>query len=134
MRMLRSFLPPADVHLGDGFLTLTMDVPGFSPDQVEVELNGNMLAVRGERVVPTVEKDDKCHLLERGFGRFQRVLQVPDAVDPDAIEASLTDGVLTLRLPLPEAPKPHRIALGDVSTGEPATLEEAEPERELATA
>jgi HSP20 family protein len=122
MRTLRSFLPATDVHTSDGRLTVTMDVPGFAPEQLDVELDGNLLAVRGERALPTAP-EGRWALVERGFGRFERVLQVPDGLDPDAVEASLVDGVLTLQLALPEAPKPHRIEIGAPMHGEPATVD-----------
>ena len=49
--------------------------------------------------------------IERGFGRFERSLRVPRGLDPDAIEASLTDGVLHLRIPKPESLKPRKIEI-----------------------
>jgi HSP20 family protein len=58
------------------------------------------------------------HRVERSFGRFERVLRVPRGLDPNAIQAELHDGVLTLRIPRPEPPKPHRIEIRHDGAGE----------------
>jgi len=109
---LRSFLPPADVSVTDEQVTVVMDVPGLNASELDVELLGDQLTVRGERTYPHSGDDARrWQHLERGFGRFERVLQVPEGLDPDAIVASLADGVLTLAIPMPQARKPHRIEI-----------------------
>lgn len=111
---LRSFLPPADVSVTEEQVTVVMDVPGLKASELDIELLGDQLTVRGERAFPGSGDDAdrrRWQHFERGFGRFERVLQVPQGLDPDAIVASLTDGVLTLVIPMPESRKPHRIAI-----------------------
>ena len=135
---LRSVLPPADVTVTEEQVTVMMDVPGFKPSELDIELLGDRLTVRGER--PSPHADDgarRWQHLERGFGKFERVLQVPQGLDPDAVLASLTDGVLTLVIPMPEVRKPHRIAIqgADAQPAIEAPEESpAERERELAGA
>jgi HSP20 family protein len=111
-----SFVPAADVVVTDEDLTVTMDVPGFKVDDLSIELEGDILAVRGERTLATATSEDGddrvCERRERGFGRFERLLRVPRGLDPDAITASLADGVLTVRIPMPESRKPRRIEIG----------------------
>jgi len=107
-----SLVPPADVLVDDDGVTVYMDVPGVSRDHLDVELENDMLTVRGERPYPYGDDGDRGgRHIERGFGRFERSLRVPRGLDPDAIEASLTDGVLTLRIPKPESLKPRRIQI-----------------------
>jgi HSP20 family protein len=109
---VRSFLPPADVSVTEDEVTVVMDVPGLTASELDVELLGDRLTVRGERACPHADDEARSwQLLERGFGRFVRILQVPEGLDPDGIVASLTDGVLTLVIPMPEARKPHRIEI-----------------------
>ena len=111
---LRSFLPPADVTVTEDQVTVIMDVPGLKAPQLDVELLGDRLTVRGERPFPhdgESEGRPAWRRFERGFGRFERILQVPEGLDPTGIVASLADGVLTLVIPMPEARKPHRIAI-----------------------
>lgn len=108
-----SFIPPADVLVTEEGVKVYMDVPGISSDKLDVELENDVLTVRGERPYPYAERDGDrgARRIERGFGRFERSLRVPGGLDPNAIEASLADGVLSLRLPKPESLKPRRIQI-----------------------
>ena len=105
-----SFVPPADVLVTEEGVMVYMDVPGVPADRLDVELENDVLTVRGERPYPYPTDGERVgRRIERGFGRFERSLRVPRGLDPDAIEASMTDGVLTLRLPKPESLKPRKI-------------------------
>jgi HSP20 family protein len=105
------FLPPADVLVTDADVTVHMDVPGISREQLDIELENDVLTVRGERPYPYEDEAGRrmWQRIERPFGRFERVLRVPRELDPDAVEASLSDGVLTLRIRKPAPAHPHRI-------------------------
>lgn len=125
---VRSFVPPADVMVTDDDVTVVMDVPGFKASDIDVELLDDVLTVRGERAYPygdATQDGRTWQRLERGFGKFERSLRVPKGLDPDAIEASLSDGVLTLRIPMPDARKPHRIeiAAGEATADAQPTIE-----------
>src|SRR4051812_33523833 len=100
------FVPPADLVVTEDAIVLTADVPGLKADQVEIEVDGDVLTLRGERPFPYQldEGDRRSRLrVERGFGPFERTVRLPKGIDPDAIEGSLASGVLTLRIPLPTA-------------------------------
>lgn len=126
-----AFVPAADVLVTDAEVKVHMDVPGVGRDHLEIELENDLLTVRGERSYPYDQEpgDRQWQRIERGFGRFERDLRVPKGLDPDGIEASLSDGVLTLRLPKPEPLKPRRIEIrtDESSNGgeRPETLEGA---------
>lgn len=109
----KAFVPPADLVVTDDEVTVVMDAPGLKADDLEIELTGEVLTVRGERSYPYASNGESrsWHRLERGYGKFQRVLQVPRGLDPDAITASMADGVLTIHIPQPEARKPRRISI-----------------------
>jgi HSP20 family protein len=135
---MRTFLPAADVVVTDDEVTVVMDVPGLKPEDVDVELREDQLTVRGERAMPYQADDDESRpqgwqRLERGFGKFERVLRLPSGLDPDAITASMSDGVLTLHIPKPRERKPRRI---EITTGHSAETIEgaAADQRELAGA
>ena len=108
-----AFIPPADLLVDDDGVTVYMDVPGLHTDNLEIELENDVLTVRGERPFPYPREDGQgpVRRIERGFGRFERSLHVPRGLDPDAIQASLSDGVLTLRIPKPETMRPKRIEI-----------------------
>jgi len=108
---LSAFVQPADVLVDDDGVTVFMDVPGVGADHLDIELENDTLTVRGERSYPYSDGNGAARRIERGFGRFERSLRVPRGLDPDAIEASLRDGVLHLRIPKPDSLKPRRIEI-----------------------
>jgi HSP20 family protein len=107
------FTPPADVLVTDEEVRAEMDVPGVSAENLEIELENDILTIRGERPFPYGDdQDDRAwRRVERSFGRFERVLRVPRGLDPNAIDAELHDGVLSVRIPRPEPPRPRRIEI-----------------------
>jgi HSP20 family protein len=119
-----AFVPVADVLVTEENVAVYMDVPGVPRDALEIELENDVLTVRGERAFP-YDQDGASRTwqrIERGFGRFERDLRVPKGLDADAIEASLADGVLSLRIPKPEPLKSRRI---EIKTGDQSKLEES---------
>ena len=107
-----AFAAPADVIVGEKDLLLTMDLPGLTADDLEIELLGDQLSVRGERRRPEVGEGKTFAHTERPFGRFERRFRVPEGIDPDSILARMDDGVLSLIVPKPERLKPRSIAIG----------------------
>ncbi len=106
-----AFMPPLDVPVGEADLVLTMDLPGFTADDVEIEMLNGYLTIRGERRRPGAADGMTFAHAERPFGRFERQVRVPEGVDPDAITASMDHGVLSLIVPKPERMKPRNIAI-----------------------
>ena len=110
-----AFIPPADVIVRDRGVTIHMDVPGLTTDDLEIDLENETLTVRGERPFPYQQggngEQRVWRHIERRFGRFERSLRVPGGLNPDAVEASMADGVLTMAIPRPEQPKPHRVEI-----------------------
>jgi HSP20 family protein len=122
------FFPAADIIVTDDDVTVYMDVPGLTSAQIEIELEHDVLTVRGERPYPYGDDQEAGRTwrrIERAFGRFERGIRVPRGLDPDAVEAALHDGVLNVRMPKPQPLRPHRIevragegAAGESSAGE----------------
>jgi HSP20 family protein len=102
-----AFLPPADLLVDDEGVTVLIDLPGLTSGDLEIELESQTLSIRGERRFP-YGHDDGCAMrrVERGFGPFGRSFSIPTRLDADQINASLTDGVLTLHVPRPESFEP----------------------------
>ncbi len=102
----------------DEGVTVHMDVPGLHADDLEVELERDVLTVHGARPFPyEPDNGDKTswRRIERPFGRFDRSLRVPPGLDPNAIAATLSDGVLTLRIPKPEELEPRRVEIAEAT-------------------
>jgi HSP20 family protein len=108
-RQAGQFMPPADVLVDDDGVTVHMDMPGIRASDLEIELQNDILSVRGERPYPYEGREAEVRHIERGFGRFERSLRVPPGLDPDTVAAEMHEGVLTMRVPKPEHLKPHRI-------------------------
>jgi len=111
-RRMAQFMPPADLLVDDEGVSVYMDVPGIRGEDLDIELENDILSIRGDRPFPYEGRGDAAiRRIERGFGRFERSLRVPQGLNPDAVQAELTHGVLQLRIPRPESLKPHRIPI-----------------------
>lgn len=89
-------------------LYLEAELPGVGQDDIDISAIGNELTLRGRRS-PRQGDNVAYHRQERGAGEFSRAVTLPAEVDADKIEASLKDGVLTLKLPKAEAAKARKI-------------------------
>jgi len=103
--------PSVDIYENEDAFVLKAELPGFTKDDVQIELHNNRLTLRGERKQETEAKEDQYHRRERAYGRFERSFLLPTMIDADKVTATFKDGVLELRLPKSEAAKPKRIAI-----------------------
>ena len=118
----RRWMPAMDlVETGDHFV-LRADLPGMTEDDIAIEVEDRTLTISGERKAEHEVRQEGFHRVERSFGHFSRSLSLPEGVDPDAVTASFDKGVLEVRVPKPEQPKPRRISIG-AGAGEPSTIE-----------
>ena len=129
---------PIDAYrVGDEYV-VALDLPGVSPDAIELDVERNVLNVRAERRSPAPEGAEMI-VAERLTGTFTRQLFLGDTLDTERIDASYDAGVLTLRIPVAETAKPRRISVsaGAGSSGAieaTATEDGASQERESVTA
>ena len=93
------FTPASDAAAVDDAYLVEIELPGVKEEDVTIERFGNSLSVKGEKHSSHEEKDKTYYFSERTYGAFQRTFRLPADVDDDAIEATVGDGVLTLRLP-----------------------------------
>ena len=85
------------------------ELAGVNPADLEITVQDNSLILRGERKIPTEEKQVNYHRRERESGFFRRVLALPARVQADKVEATCKDGILTIQLAKPEEIKPRKI-------------------------
>jgi HSP20 family protein len=85
--------------------------PGIDPTTLDVQLEKGVLTIAGERasVLPPKDAPATVHIDERFSGRFRRVVTLPDDVDPNAVEARYTDGVVHVSVQRKAASQPRRI-------------------------
>jgi HSP20 family protein len=104
------WLPAVDVKETDDALLFDLEMPGVAEDKLEITCEGGVLAVAGEKSSVRKEGEQgKWHIVERSFGSFRRSFQLPTNVQEDKIDATLTNGVLHVRVPKMELPKPKKI-------------------------
>ena len=108
---MRRWTPAMDLAETEDAFVLRADLPGVSQEDVHIELEDTVLTVSGERKSDHEAKGEGFYRVERSFGAFSRSLTLPKGVDPEAIDASFTDGVLEVRIPKPEQRKPRRITI-----------------------
>lgn len=95
----RALSPAVDVVEKDNAYEVTAELPGLSDKDIDVKLAGGMLTIKGEKREEKEEKNKDYHVSERRYGAFQRSFTVPEDVDPDKLEASFRNGVLTVTMP-----------------------------------
>lgn len=94
--------PRLDIAEDDKAYTITVEVPGVPRDDVDISVDDGALIIRGEKRQSREDKRDNYHCIERSYGRFQRVLDLPHDADEDNIGARFSDGVLTITVPKTE--------------------------------
>jgi HSP20 family protein len=106
--------PSMDAWETEHAFVVQLDLPGLTRDQVEVNFDRNTLTIRGQRsaTIPKVEKGEiRVFVAERYLGAFSRSLRFPQYVESTKIEASFSDGVLTVTVPKAETAKPRKIEI-----------------------
>ena len=101
------FTPLADIEESEDAYTVELELPGVKKDDISVEVSGRRLVVSGER-----KERERVGILRRrtrSVGRFHYEVSLPSALDEDGVDASLSDGVLSLRVPKAASERPRRI-------------------------
>lgn len=107
------FMPPVDVLRDKENVIVRMDVPGMKKEDLEITVLNHNLVIRGEKKRDESE-GKSSHRLERFYGQFERVIELPTPVELEKTRASFHDGVLEIVCPVREEAKPKQIAI-DVS-------------------
>jgi HSP20 family protein len=106
------FMPMDAVRTGDR-VELTFDVPGVTPDAIDVAVERNVLTVKAERAWWPAEGDEIL-ARERSQGTYTRQVMLGDQLDPDRLEAHYEHGVLRIVVPVAEQAKPRKV---EINTG-----------------
>ena len=78
------WMPPVDVLENKDEILVKADIPGMSPDEIDLSISGNVLLIKGERKREVERKDENYHNIERGFGKFVRRVSMPAPLNADA--------------------------------------------------
>lgn len=91
--------PRLDIAERDDAYEISVEIPGVSRDDVQIAVDDRTLVISGEKKLSSERDEGQYHWVERSYGQFQRVLDLPDDADETGISASFKDGVLTIRIP-----------------------------------
>ena len=115
--MTATWSPLVDVYEDAEGITLKVELPEVDAKDVDIQVEGNTLTLRGERKLEKEDKRDGYHRIERTFGAFSRTFTLPNTVDVEHITAESKDGVLRVFLPKKAETKPRQIKVGVSSPG-----------------
>jgi HSP20 family protein len=102
---------PMDAYRAGEEFVVSFDLPGVSPEAIELDVERNVLTVKAERRPVVTGEQVEMQVAERPLGAFSRQLFLGDTLDTEHIAASYDAGVLTLRIPIAEKAKPRKIAI-----------------------
>lgn len=107
--LFSGWTPTLDVYDEKDNLTVKVELPGLKKEDIAISLHDGVLTLSGERKNEREQKEGETFRRERFFGRFQRSVTLPTAVDASKVTASYKDGILTVTLPKAEEAKPKQI-------------------------
>lgn len=126
-----SWLPAIDVFDQKDAVVLKAELAGMNPDDIQIEVEDNVLTIKGERRFEEEVDEDRYYRVERRFGSFQRSLALPQGMKASDITATYEDGILTVTVPKVEEEKPKRI---EVKATKPVEASKAaEPQKEASS-
>ena len=107
----RTHIPACEVEEQKEHFLITLDVPGVTKEDIKIHVENGRLIVSAERKKMRTEEKDNRLFSERRYGKFERVFELGEHVDPDKIDAAYQDGVLKIALGKAEQAKPREIAV-----------------------
>jgi HSP20 family protein len=107
------WVPAVDIYeTVEKDVVIKVDLPEMKREDIKVTFENNVLTVEGERKFEKDVNTEQFHRSERSFGAFRRSFTLPATVDASRVDASYTDGVLTVKMPRREEARPRQIAIG----------------------
>jgi HSP20 family protein len=91
--------PALDVYETDDALEITVDLPGVDPAAVRIIAKGDSVLIAGEKAARRARQESSFHLVERGYGRFARVVRLGRPCDTANARATLANGELRITIP-----------------------------------
>lgn len=105
----RVWQPLADVYEDQDSIVLRFDLPGLKQEDIDIEMTGDTLTVKGERKFEDEQRRNNYVRVERAYGQFQRTFTVGVPIQQDAVKAAYKNGVLEVTLPKAEEVKPKKV-------------------------
>ena len=106
-----SWTPQVDVAETDDSFEVAADIPGVSPEDIEISLHNGLLTIRGERKYDNESSNANFTMRERFLGTFSRQFNLPDSADQETVTAKTNNGVLEITIPKAKKAKPISITV-----------------------
>lgn len=97
--------PSVDIYETVDAIVIDVELAEINIDELVVDVERDVLTIKGERPLSKEAKPEQYHLIERSYGPFSRSFTLPESVDPSGIKGNYRDGILTLKLPKREPKK-----------------------------
>jgi len=107
--LTRAWAPLVDVMEDEDKIVVKADLPGMKKENIDIELTGDTLTIKGERKFEDEEKKDNYVRVERAYGQFMRSFTIGVPVNASEIKASYKDGTLEVTIPKAEEIKPKKV-------------------------
>ena len=101
--------PPVNIWKTETGLHLRAEIPGVSPENLEISVHENRLSLTGKRPAPELDEKTTVFRQERDYGEFERKFELPYRIDAEKVRAEIRGGILELELPQLEADRPRKI-------------------------
>lgn len=88
--------PNLDIKESDKYYQVCLEIPGVQEGDIKIEVQGDILAISGEKRQEKEEEAENFHRIERSYGAFRRMLTLPEDVNVEQIDATFKDGVLSV--------------------------------------
>lgn len=105
------WMPPMDIEETPEAIRVRTELPGIGPDDVDINLTGQVLTIKGEKKQEAETKEKSFLRVERTYGTFTRSVTLPDDIDPEKIQATCENGVLTVSVGKSERARPRSITV-----------------------
>jgi HSP20 family protein len=109
--MRGAWSPSVDILENKDSIVLEAELPGMSPEDVNISIENNILTIQGERSFENKQNKENYHRVERSYGSFTRSFTLPPTVSSEGVNAEFENGVLRLTLAKREEAKPRRIEI-----------------------
>ena len=106
-----SWAPPVDIYETQDSLLVKVELPEVKREDIDIRMENGVLTIRGQRKLSEELKNYQCYRMEAQYGAFSRSFSLPRTVNPDRIEASYKDGVLSITIPKREETKARQIQI-----------------------
>ena len=94
-------------------VVIRVEIPGIDEGDLDIDVEGNVLRIRGEKRSGSAQQRRRYHLMERAYGHFERSIPLPHGVDAERAEVSYRNGVLTAILPKTDTLPPRRLTISN---------------------